>query len=101
RRVAAGGIAAAAIASIIALAGAQSMSAPAETPEQTVVLEPATSSPAPVVETAQPDPQRASTAVTGGADSGAGKSPVKAKGKPGKATPQDKAGPPAKDKTTS
>ncbi|MFC7789168.1 serine/threonine-protein kinase [Microbacterium sp. MAHUQ-60] len=101
RRVAAGGIAAAAIASIITLAGAQSMSVPAETPEQTVVLEPATSSPAPVVETAQPDPQRASTAVTGGADSGAGKSPAKAKGKPGKAAPQDKAGPPAKDKTTS
>lgn len=99
RRVAAGGIAAAAIASIIALAGAQSMSAPAEKPEQTVVLEPATSSPAPVVETAEPDPQRADTAVTGGVRSGAGKAPAKANGKAGKAGPQDKAGPPAKHKT--
>src|SRR5690606_3486305 len=99
RRVAAGGIAAAAIASIIALAGAQSMSAPAEKPEQTVVLEPATSSPAPVVETAVPDPPRSDTAVPGGVRSGAGKAPAKANGKAGKAGPQDKAGPPAKHKT--
>ncbi|HTN56445.1 MAG TPA: serine/threonine-protein kinase, partial [Microbacterium sp.] len=92
RRIAAGGIAAAAIASIIALAGAQSMSDPADAPAQTVVLEPATSSPAPVVETAQPEQQRASTAVTEGNSSG-GAGTTAAKNKAGKA----KAGPAARN----